>query len=77
MNWLKKFNSNLRDDKLDYKYNEYESSGFDPINIKYQDSIKDTKKEIMAQDLLKKRSFKDLNYDILKVTLLMFLFNYF
>jgi hypothetical protein len=67
MNWLKKFNSNLIDDKLDYKYNEYESSGFDPINIRYQDSIKDTKKEITTKDFMKKHSFKDLNYDILKV----------
>ena len=45
MNWLKKFNQHLSDTKLNYDDNEYDSSGFNPVNLKLQDNIK-SRKEI-------------------------------
>lgn len=41
MYWLRNFKRKLKPEKLEYRDNEYESSGFDPLNIKIHDSIKD------------------------------------
>ena len=52
MDWLKKFKRKLDTDKLDYKDNEYESSGFDPLNIVISERIQDKKKDNKLQDKL-------------------------
>lgn len=38
MRWLKKFKHSLKADKLQYQDNEYDSSGFNAINLNVQDS---------------------------------------
>jgi len=55
MDWLKNFKRNLKFEKLEYKDNEYESSGFDPLNIVIHDSKKENKKDIQVLDVLKKK----------------------
>lgn len=38
MRWLKRFKQSLKDDKLQYQDNEYDSSGFNAVNLNVQDS---------------------------------------
>ena len=65
MEWLKKFKRSLSDEKLDYADNEYDSSGFNPINIKIQDSIKSRKiAEAEKSDLTLKQESKSLLHDV-------------
>ena len=42
-NGLRNLNNSLGYDKLNYADNEYDSSGFNPINLKTQDSIRNKK----------------------------------
>lgn len=76
MDWLKKFKRKLDTDKLDYKDNEYESSGFDPLNIVISDVIQDKRKDIKLHDKLqKKASFRDKDLKSLEVLLYMSIFS--
>ena len=69
MEWLKKFKRSLSDEKLDYADNEYDSSGFNPINIKIQDSIKSRKiAEAEKSDLTLKQESKSLLHDVSHLT---------
>ena len=42
-NGLRNLNNSLGYDKLNYADNEYDSSGFNPINLKTQDNIRNKK----------------------------------
>jgi hypothetical protein len=67
MDWLRKFKKSLRADKLEYKFNEYESSGFDAVNIKMQDSIVDNKIDAANNEKKNnKYSLKNLDFSSIK-----------
>jgi hypothetical protein len=70
MDWLKKFKNKLDTDKLEYKDNEYESSGFDPLNIVTSEGVQDKKKDINLRDKeQQKASFKNIDLKCLEVCL--------
>ena len=65
MKWLKKFKRSLKEDKLAYEDNGYESSGFNAVNLKYHDSITDKKKESYSKEILDNfEEIKDSNNEI-------------
>lgn len=72
----KSFKRKLDTDKLDYKDNEYESSGFDPLNIVVSDAIQDKRKDTkLHEKLQKKASFRDKDLRSLEVFLIISIFS--